>query len=438
PLNITVVSLGALNGDCDWTVTEIKKLPAAPGEEAQGYKSPVNDKAAEVKITAEATYVATTDSVVKAVENLNEKYVAITMKHTADSSYYAMGINILGTTDNGWTAGLVLAMTKDGHYFRVGGVNNSNLVQLNFYSMGNGAEITVAYRLTYIMADGVCTHVQVELWQGTAGNLAKVAPHGDTLYGEKWAYNTDIGAFVFDYNIVEEAQFAPDCTLIAMQAFNDKDVDCDWTVTKVEVGNKPLANVINGMGNEVSVPANYDAHATAVSGLTDEFVVVDFERTAGKNFALGVNIFGTAENCWLGGIMFRIAHDGIYLKHSNVNGETVCQLNQYSLEGINRFVYRITDAIVDGKTYKKVEVWAGSKDGAMNKVGLHAISAGMDAFVSFNQDEVAFYFDVAAIQGAGLPTTNDCSLQLPAALNTECAWTLKVSVTNDESIVNKK
>lgn len=235
PLDITVVSLEALNGSCDWTVTKIEKLDTAPGEAASGYANPVNSNAANVKITSEATYVATTDSIVKAVENLNENYVAITMKHTTDSTYYAMGINILGSTKNGWSAGLVLAMTKDGHYFRVGGVNEPNLVQLNFYSMGNGTEITVAYKLTYIMNGSVCTKVKVELWQGSGDTLSKVAPHGDTFSGDKWSYNADDGAFYFDYDIVEESQFAPDCTLIAMQAFNDRDVDCDWTVTNVTV-----------------------------------------------------------------------------------------------------------------------------------------------------------------------------------------------------------
>lgn len=241
PLEITVVSLGALNGTCDWTVTKIEKLDAAPGENAQGYANPVNSNAAEVKITTETTYPATTDSIAKAVTNLNENYVAITMKHTANSDYYAMGINILGTTENGWLAGLVLVMTKDGHYFRVGGVNNANLVQLNFYSMGNGSEMTVAYKLTYIMSGTVCTKVKVELWQGSGETLAKVAPHSG-VSGNKWSYDAEEGAFYFDYDIVEEAQFAPDCTLIAMQAFNDKTVDCDWTVTKVVVSAKKPEN----------------------------------------------------------------------------------------------------------------------------------------------------------------------------------------------------
>ena len=278
PLDIVLVSLGALNGDCDWTVSKIEKLAVAPGADVEGYNNPVNTNAAEVKITEAQTYVGTTDSIVKAVENINENYVAITMKHTQNPSYYAMGINLLGTTENGWSAGLVLALTQDGHCFRVGGVNNPNLVQLNFYSMGNGAEMTVAYQLKYLETKGKVTKVQITLWQGPAGGqLVKVAPHGDVTQGDGWSYDAEYGCFFFDYNIVTEDQFAPDCTLIAMGAFNDKDVDCDWTVTKVEVAAekpKALASVINGLNQNVTIGANTDAHAQAVANLSDEYVTI--------------------------------------------------------------------------------------------------------------------------------------------------------------------
>ena len=434
PLDITLVSLGALNGDCDWTVSKIEKLMSAPGADVAGYTNPVNANAAEVKITSAQTYVATTDSIVKAVENINENYVAITMKHTRDSSYYAMGINLMGKTENGWTAGLVLAMTKDGHYFRLGGVNNANMVQLNFYSMGNGAEYTVAYQLKYLETAGKVTHVQVTLWQGMAnGALAKVAPHGDVTGGEGWTYNAELGSFLFNYNLFDEAtQFAPDCTLIAMQAFNDKDVDCDWTVTKVEVSAeapKPAASVINGMDQVVSVPANYDAYAQAVTNLSDQYVTIDFTKSSNDAFALGIHVLGTVDSCWLGDIMIRLANDGVYFNHGNVAGDHIAQIALFDLSNVTRFVYRITDVVVDGVAYKKVEMWAGTAD-SLTKLGNHSIFSGMEAFCSYDGDAQAYLFNVAAIQSVGYATTNDCSLQLPAALNAACAWTLKVSVSD--------
>ena len=434
PLDIVVVSLGALNGDCDWTVSKIEKLAVAPGADVEGYTNPVNSNAAEVKITSAQTYVGTADSIVKAVENINENYVAITMKHTQDSSYYAMGINLLGKTENGWTAGLVLAMTKDGHYFRVGGINTSNLVQLNFYSMGNGAEVTVAYQMKYIQTKGKVTKVQITLWQGPAGGeLVKVAPHGGVTQGDGWYYDAEFGAFFFDYNIVTEDQFAPDCTLIAMGAFNDKHVDCDWTVTKVEVAKeapKPMATVINGLDKNTTVSANTDASAQAIANLNDEYVVIDFTKTSTEAFAIGVHILGEVENCWVGDIMIRLASDGVYINHANVAGDHVAQIALYDLSNVTRFVYRITDVFVEGAAYKKVEMWAGTPDN-LTKLSNHAISSGMEAFCFYDADAQAYFMNVAAVQSVGYKTNNDCSFQLPAALNSNCEWTVKVSVSKD-------
>ena len=423
-----------MNGDCDWTVSKIEKLPVAPGADVEGYDNPVNSNAAEVKITSEQTYVATTDSIVKAVENINENYVAITMKHTQDSSYYAMGINMLGTTENGWSAGLVLAMTKDGHYFRLGGINEANLVQLNFYSMGNGAEMTVAYQIKYLETKGKVTKVQITIWQGAAGGaLVKVAPHGGLTNGNGWEYDAEFGCFFFDYDLFTQAQFAPDCTLIAMGAFNDKDVDCDWTVTKVAVAAeapKPAATVINGLDKATTIAKNTDAYAQAVANLADQYVIVDFSKTNNEAFALGIHILGTVDNCWLGDIMIRLANDGVYVNHANVAGDHVAQIALYDLTNVSRFVYRITDVFVEGVAYKKVEMWAGTEE-SLTKIGNHAIMSGMEAFCTYDADAQAYLVNVAAIQSVGYEATNDCSLQLPAALNTDCDWTLKVSVSDE-------
>ena len=430
PLDIVLVSLGALNGDCDWTVSKIEKLAVAPGADVDGYNNPVNSNAAEVKITLEQTYLATTDSVVKAVENLNENYVALKMKHTANSDYYAMGINLMGKTENGWTAGLVLAMTKDGTYLRLGGVNNANAIQVGFDIPADDTEFTIAYQLKYLETKGKVTQVQLTIWYN--GN--KCASWSGNN-GEGWYYDAAFGSFFFDYNIFEEAtQFAPDCTLIAMQAFNDKDnVDCDWTITGVTVSEnapKPLATVINGLDQNVTVPANVDQCAPAISNLTDEYVTIDFSKTNASAFAIGIHIFGEVENCWLGDIMIRLANDGVYLNHGNVAGDHIAQIALYDLSNVSRFVYRITDVFVEGQAYKKVEMWAGTPDN-LTKLGNHAIMAGMDAFCFYDAEAQAYFMNVAAVQSVGYATNNDCSFQLPAALNSECSWTVKVSVSKD-------
>lgn len=428
PLDIVVVSLGALNGDCDWTVSSIEKLPVAPGTDVDGYNNPVNANPAEVKITSETTYVATTDSVVKAVENVNENYVQIKMKHTANSDYYAMGINLMGTTSNGWTAGLVLAMTKDGTYFRLGGVNNANAIQVGFDIPADDSEFTIGYQLKYLETDGKVTKVQLTIWYN-GNKCASWSGNG----GDVWEYNAELGSFIFDYSIFDAAQFAPDCTLIAMQAFNDKDnVDCDWTITEVKASAsapKPAPSIINGLDKATTIPANTDAYAQAVTNLADQYVIVDFSKTSSDAFALGIHILGEVENCWLGAIMIRVANDGVYINHRNVAGEHIAQIALFDLSEVSRFVYRISDEIVEGKIVKKVEIWAGNEQ-TLTKLNNHSISSGMDAFCSFNAEEQAYYFDVAAIQAVGYDTTNDCSLQLPAALNASCEWTLKVSVSD--------
>jgi hypothetical protein len=77
-----------------------------------------------------------------------------------------------------------------------------------------------------------------------------------------------------------------------------------------------------------------------------------------------------------------------------------------------------------------LEMWAGTPDN-LTKLTNHSIFAGMDAFCSYDADAQAYYMNVAAVQGAGFATNNDCSFQLPAAQNPECSWTVKVSVSKE-------
>jgi hypothetical protein len=218
-----------------------------------------------------------------------------------------------------------------------------------------------------------------------------------------------------------------------MQAFNDKDnVDCEWTVTNVAVSAeapKPAASVINGLDQATTIAANTDAHAQAVANLSDQYVTVDFTKNSNEAFALGVHILGAVDNCWLGDIMIRLANDGVYINHGNVAGEHIAQVALFDLSNVTRFVYRISDVLVDGKVYKKVELWAGTPD-SLTKLSNHSIFAGMEAFCTYDADAQAYLFNVEAIKSVGYDATNDCSLQLPAALNAACTWTLKVSVSD--------
>ena len=435
----SILTPGALNNSCAWTVTAqlLDKEPVVAGE---GYPNPTNGEDAEVLLTAELNCPATTDTIAKVVDNLNENYVAINLKHNENPSYYAMGINLLGSTSNGWTAGLVLAMTQDGHYFRLGGVNNANLVQLNFYSMGNGAEMTIAYQIKYIEEAGMVTKIRIAIWQGAVGGaLNVVAPHGEVTGGEGWAWNADLGAFEFDYNLFADAtQIAPDCTLIAMQAFNDKDVDCNWTVSSVTVSPtvpRPAPTVDSSLASGFTVPQGFDGSARAITNLYDQYVKVEFDiskndESADLAFGFGVNIFGDTTSAWLGGIMLAFRTDGLYVKHSNVNGENLAQTNVYSLSGIDTFVYRIYDVNVDGVDCKAIEMWAGT-DGNLTRVGCHA---AFSEAISYNEELGAFVISVEVMTSAGFSTTPDCSLMHPSALNGNSSITFKVSVSNDAPV----
>lgn len=448
PADITAVVLGAMNGDCDWAITGIEKLAVAPGMEADGYANPTNSNQAVVNVTEELTAPATTDTVIKAVTDLNEKYVQVTAKHTADPTYYGFGINVLGSTDNGWTAGLVLAMTHDGHYFRLGGVNSANLVQLNFYSMGKGAEYTVGYQIKYIMVGDNCTHVQIKLWQGLAdGTLAVVAPHGETMSGDKWEYDSELKAFIFDYDIVAENMFAPDCTLIFMQAFNDKEVDCDWTVTKVEVYDVPVAeaagyvNPLNSNAAVVNVTEEVTALATtdtilkAVTDLNDKYVQVTAKHTANPTYyALGINLLGSTDNGWTAGLVLAMTQDGHYFRLGGVNSDAgQIQLNFYSMGNGAEYTvgYQVSYVMVGAVcTQVKVQVWQGLANGELAVVAPHGGATGSTGW-SYNTAEGAFYFDYNIF--AENMFAPDCTLICMQAFNdreVDCDWTItKVEVS---------
>lgn len=446
PKDITVVSLGALNGTCNWTVTAIEKLDGAPGVvEVKGYKNPVNAEEAVVNITEETTYPAKPDSIVKAVTNVNENYIAISYKHTADPDYYAMGINILGTTSNGWTAGLILACTKDGVYFRLGGINNANLAQVSLYSMGNGAERTLVYKLTYVVKSGLCTDVMVELWEGPAGGkLNKLVANNSSLSGDKWYFDAELGAWVFDYDLFTEAQFMPDCTLAFMEAFNSKTNSAEWTVTNVavlekspdDVEEESNAAVANGFDQGVTNAAGADMSKKAVTDLGSEYVIIDFEVTdRNAGFAMGINLFGSATSSWHGPVALCLRHDAFYLMYENINGTKIAQLALYGdqIKNTNRIAYRITNVKIDGATYKLIEVWAGSKDGEMKKVGCHHVEADFQSIVAYSDVEGGFLIGTDVLVGAGISTDNDCSIMLAGALNSTNGWTVTVTVSKEKT-----
>jgi len=230
PGNITAVILGALNGDCAWTINEVETLAGAPGTEVQGYENILNSEPAQVLLTDPFTAPAGQDSVGKVVANVNENIIAVTLTHTADQHRFY--INMTGSC-SGWDGGLGLRLGHEGMMLNLGGVNATELAQLNFYSLGAvGEEFTVAYKLSYLESNGKYYGVEIEIWAGPAGGtLTKVGAH--EIKDSRVSYDSEKGAFILKYDIVDSPEkFAPDCTLAAMGAFNG---GCEFTITKVEI-----------------------------------------------------------------------------------------------------------------------------------------------------------------------------------------------------------
>ena len=233
PGKITVVTLGAMNGDCSWTINKIETLAGAPGSDVDGYENILNGEPAQVLVNEAVTLPKGTDTAVKAVNNVNENYVAVSFKHDYDAKH-VLYINMTGSSRD-WDGGIGLRLANDGLYLKLNGVNNADLAQTNIFggAMKSGVEYTLAYKLTYLQEGGKYYGVQLEMWCGEAGGaMMKIGCYA-VRDAEKCSYDAEKGAFIIKYDAVDSAaKFAPDCTVVSLGAFN---ADCNFTLTKVEV-----------------------------------------------------------------------------------------------------------------------------------------------------------------------------------------------------------
>lgn len=234
PSEIKAVVLGALNGDCAWTITKVETLAGAPGTAVEGWENILNDNAAEVKVESD-TFPANNDKFVNVVSNVNESYVALTVKNNNDAKHF-LYVNMTGSMTNTWDGGIGLRMANDGFYLTIGGVQQI-VAQTNKYggSMPKDTEFTLVYKLTYLQEGGKYYAVQIEMWYGQAGGeLTKVGNHAvsDTT---NVSYDAEKGAYIVKYNAVgSAAAFAPDCTVSSAGALNDV---CEFTLVKAEILN---------------------------------------------------------------------------------------------------------------------------------------------------------------------------------------------------------
>ena len=433
PSEIKAVILGALNGECAWTITKIETLAGDPDKAVAGWENILNNDPAQVLLNDPFTVPAGQDGCGKVVANLNENVVAVTLSHTSEQHRFY--INMTGSC-SGWDGGLGLRLGHEGMMLNLGGVNSTELAQLNFYSLGaNDEDFTVAYKLTYLVEGGKYYGLQIEIWAGPAsGTLTKIGAHA--IKDSRVTYDAEKGAFIVKYDIVDSAEkFKPDCTLSAMGAFNG---GCAFTVKKVEI--LPVApgtvlpgweNILNSndsinkfSGNEV-FSANTDKAVNLVSDLNEDYVLMNFKLSDASKYVLYVNMTGSSGG-WDGGIGLRISNDGLYLKCNGVNTGDFAQTNIYggALAADTEYTlcYKLTYLQEGGKYYAvQIEMWAGAKGGEQMKIGCHAVQD--TEHCSYDAEKGAFIVKYDAVDSAD-KFKPDCTVVALGAFNPTCEFTI--------------
>ena len=439
PGNITAVILGALNGDCAWTINKVETLAGAPGTEVQGYENILNNEPAQVLLTDPFTAPAGQDSVGKVVANVNENIIAVTLTHTADQHRFY--INMTGSC-SGWDGGLGLRLGHEGMMLNLGGVNATELAQLNFYSLGAvGEEFTVAYKLSYLESNGKYYGVEIEIWAGPAGGtLTKVGAH--EIKDSRVSYDSEKGAFILKYDIVDSPEkFAPDCTLAAMGAFNG---GCEFTIVKVEIlASAPgtevqgYENILNSESAQVlltdpfTAPAGQDSVGKVVANVNENIIAVTLTHTADQH-RFYINMTGSCSG-WDGGLGLRLGHEGMMLNLGGVNATELAQLNFYSLGAVGEeftVAYKLSYLESNGKYYGvEIEIWAGPAGGTLTKVGAHEIK---DSRVSYDSEKGAFILKYDIVDSPEM-FAPDCTLAAMGAFNGGCEFTItKVEILSTE------
>ncbi len=235
PGKITVVTLGDMNRPCAWTVTKAEALAGAPNTDVDGWENILNDEPAQVLVSEAVTFPENTDKVVKVVNNVNENYVALTIKNNYDTKH-VLYVNMTGSVSTGWDGGIGLRLANNGGcYLKLNGVNNADLAQVNLFDgcMPADTEFTLVYKLTYLQEGGKYYAVQIEMWYGQAGGTLNKVGNYQVKNADLCSYDAEKGAFIVKYDAVDSAaKFAPDCAIAAMGTFN---ADCEFTLVKAEI-----------------------------------------------------------------------------------------------------------------------------------------------------------------------------------------------------------
>ena len=284
----TLIILSALNTGCtSWTVSGVSLTKSFPTDD--GYKNPVNGNATTLSLTTPKSVAAANDEVVIAAQNVNESYMAVTLQATgsASASYYAVGLNLLGST-SGWDGGIVLRISKDSVSLRNGGINSEIL--LADLDLGNITDIsqpfTVAYKLSFGDAEN-SDRVGIELWAANVGTAFKRM--GCVAVQNGCTYDEASQQFIIPYSMLTQEQYVADCSLIFLGAFNNQNSQpCSWEIQDVEI--------LSGSPDELS---SYWANPAYVGISLDDSGTMYLGQT--KVYMAGVNMYDLFTQCWSDG-----------------------------------------------------------------------------------------------------------------------------------------
>lgn len=443
PGDITAVVLGDLNGDCAWTINKIETWATAPGGKVEGYENILNDKPANVLITEPVVIPADTDKVVKAAEDVNENYVAITFKHNS-SGGHCLWVNMTGTNpDKGcWDGGIGCRIAEDGLYLLYDGANATTLAQTNFFagSVAKDTEYIFVYKLTYLQANGKCYAVQIDMWLGqVGGEMEKIGLY--QIRDDRCSYDAEKGAYIVKYNVAGTAdQFTPDCSLATQGQWNRS---AETTILNVQIlsaspdvkGHKDIindqpANVL--ITEPVIFPTATDTIVKAAENVNENYVAVTFKHNSPGNHCIAINMTGSVPSVWDGGVLLRLAEDGLYLCYGGVRHE-IAQTNVYGWclkQNVEyTLVYKLTYFETLGKYYAvQLEMWFGEAGGELKKVGLHEVKS---EYCAYDAAKGAYIIQAGITGENAAQFAPDCTVATQGQWNAESQFTVvKVEILN--------
>lgn len=283
-LDCTLFAHAAYNTGCEyWTVSGVSLSDNPPVSE--GYDNPVTEDVATVNIDPVEEIDHTVDTVKTLITNLNENYAAITVKasNLTSSTYYAIGLNVLGTTTTGWDGGVVLSLSKDGAYLKQGGMNGTNLAQLGTGGITRlDTSITIAYKLSFGSGE-LSDRVAIQFWTASAGSA--FAPLECLMAYNGCTYNESTQQYVLPYTLFTAEEYKADCTVIFLSDFNNQAVPCDWEIQDVQILSASPDALTNYWENPAYAGIAVDGNGVMTLG-------------GSKLYTAGVNCYALFNQCW--------------------------------------------------------------------------------------------------------------------------------------------